>query len=123
MRRRQRGTIVNISLRGILSSGGGYYCSSKFALEGLTEALWQEIEPLGLRALLVEPGPHRTGMDTRVRFSGSVIDAYEGCLRQNRADHGGYQSGAIPRRSNQGYLCYLPRGAREQQTSSDDPGE
>jgi NAD(P)-dependent dehydrogenase (short-subunit alcohol dehydrogenase family) len=80
MRSRQRGTIVNISsLRGIVSTGGnGYYCSSKFALEGLTEALWQEIEPLGLRALLVEPGPHRTGMDTRVRFSGSVIDAYEG---------------------------------------------
>ena len=80
MRSRQRGTIVNISsLRGIVSVGGnGYYCSSKFALEGLTEALWQEIEPLGLRAFLVEPGPHRTGMDTRVRFSGSVIDAYEG---------------------------------------------
>jgi NAD(P)-dependent dehydrogenase (short-subunit alcohol dehydrogenase family) len=80
MRSLQRGTIVNISsLRGIVSSGGnGCYCSSKFPLEGLTEALWQEIEPLGLRALLVEPGPHRTGMDTRVRFSGSVIDAYEG---------------------------------------------
>jgi NAD(P)-dependent dehydrogenase (short-subunit alcohol dehydrogenase family) len=80
MRSRQRGTIVNMSsLRGIVSVGGnGYYASSKFALEGLTEALWQEIEPLGLRAFLVEPGPHRTGMDTRVRFSGSVIDAYEG---------------------------------------------
>jgi NAD(P)-dependent dehydrogenase (short-subunit alcohol dehydrogenase family) len=80
MRSQGRGTIVNISsLRGIVSAGGnGYYCSSKFALEGLTEALWQEIEPLGLRAFLVEPGPHRTGMDTRVRFSGSVIDDYEG---------------------------------------------
>jgi NAD(P)-dependent dehydrogenase (short-subunit alcohol dehydrogenase family) len=80
MRSRRRGTIVNISsLRGIVSAGGnGYYCSSKFALEGLTEALWQEIEPLGPWAFLVEPGPHRTGMDTRVRFSGSVIDAYEG---------------------------------------------
>ena len=80
MRSPQRGTIVNISsLRGIVSSeGNGYYSSSKFALEGLTEALWQEIEPLGLRAFLVEPGPFRTGLDTRTRFSGSVIDAYEG---------------------------------------------
>ena len=34
----------------------GYYSASKFALEGLTESLWQEIEPLGLRAFLVEPG-------------------------------------------------------------------
>ena len=80
MRLQRRGTIVNISsLRGIVSVGGnGYYCSTKFALEGLTEALWQEIEPVGLGAFLVEPGPHRTGMDTRVRFSGSRIDAYEG---------------------------------------------
>ena len=39
-----------------MSAGGnGYYCSSKFALEGLTEALWQEIEPLGLRAFLIQP--------------------------------------------------------------------
>jgi hypothetical protein len=66
-------------VRGIVSVGGnGHYCSTKFSLEGLTEALWQEIEPLGLRAFLVEPGPRRTGMDTRVRFSGSRIDAYEG---------------------------------------------
>ena len=57
MRQRGRGTIINMSsMDGIASlPANGYYSSSKFALEGLTEALWQEIEPLGLRALLVEP--------------------------------------------------------------------
>jgi NAD(P)-dependent dehydrogenase (short-subunit alcohol dehydrogenase family) len=55
----------------------GYYSSSKFALEGLTEALWQEIEPLGLRALLVEPGSFRTGIEQRTQFSGTPINAYK----------------------------------------------
>src|SRR4029077_14137820 len=52
MRRRQSGTIVNISsMDGIASLPvNGYYASSKFALGGVTESLWQEIEPIGLRA-------------------------------------------------------------------------
>src|SRR5438876_421195 len=51
MRRRQSGTIVNMSsMDGIASLPvNGFYASSKFALEGITEALWQEIEPIGLR--------------------------------------------------------------------------
>jgi short-subunit dehydrogenase len=47
-----------------------YYSSTKFALEGLTECLWQEIESLGLRAVLVEPGTFRTGLEQRTKFSG-----------------------------------------------------
>ena len=79
MRRRRAGTIVNISsMDGIASlPANGFYSSSKFALEGLTEALWQEIEPIGLRALLVEPGSFRTGIEQRTRISGEPIDAYE----------------------------------------------
>jgi NAD(P)-dependent dehydrogenase (short-subunit alcohol dehydrogenase family) len=80
MRARKQGTIVNVSSMDGLASlpTNGYYSSSKFALEGLTESLWQEIEPLGLRALLVEPGSFRTGIEQRTRFSGKPIDAYEG---------------------------------------------
>ena len=79
MRRRQSGTIVNISsMDGIASLPvNGYYASSKFALEGITESLWQEIEPIGLRAFLVEPGSFRTGIEQRTRFSGEAIEAYE----------------------------------------------
>jgi NAD(P)-dependent dehydrogenase (short-subunit alcohol dehydrogenase family) len=78
MRARKRGTIVNVSsMDGIASLPvNGYYSSSKFALEGLTEALWQEIEPIGLRAMLVEPGSFRTGIEQRTKFSGVTIDAY-----------------------------------------------
>src|SRR5882762_5687375 len=79
MRGRKQGTIINMSsMDGIASLPvNGYYSASKFALEGLTESLWQEIEPLGLRAFLVEPGSFRTGIEQRTKFSGSVIDAYE----------------------------------------------
>src|SRR6266850_984480 len=79
MRRRQSGTIVNISsMDGIASLPvNGYYASSKFALEGITESLWQELEPIGLRAFLVEPGSFRTGIEQRTRFSGEPIEAYE----------------------------------------------
>lgn len=78
MRKRRSGTIVNVSSMDGLASlpANGYYSSSKFALEGLTEALWQEIEPLGLRAFLAEPGSVRTGIEHRTMFSGHPIDDY-----------------------------------------------
>jgi NAD(P)-dependent dehydrogenase (short-subunit alcohol dehydrogenase family) len=78
MRRRRRGTIVNVSSMDGISSlpANGYYSASKFALEGLTEALWQEIEPLGLRAFLVEPGSLRTGIQHRTKASGTAIEDY-----------------------------------------------
>lgn len=79
MRERRRGTIVNISsMDGIASlPANGFYSASKFALEGLTEALWQEIEPIGLRALLVEPGSFRTGIEQRTHISGTPIPDYD----------------------------------------------
>jgi NAD(P)-dependent dehydrogenase (short-subunit alcohol dehydrogenase family) len=86
MRERRSGTIVNVSSMDGISSlpGNGYYSATKFALEGVTEALWQEIEPLGLRALLVEPGSFRTGIEQRTLKSGPELPAYEassGALR------------------------------------------
>jgi NAD(P)-dependent dehydrogenase (short-subunit alcohol dehydrogenase family) len=62
MRRRHSGTVVNISSIGgfVGFPGIGYYNATKFAVEGLTEALAKECEPLGIRAMIVEPGPFRT---------------------------------------------------------------
>jgi NAD(P)-dependent dehydrogenase (short-subunit alcohol dehydrogenase family) len=76
MRERRHGAIVNISsVAGFVSFAGmGYYAASKFALEGLTEALWQELEPLGIKVLLIEPGGFRTGMGLRNRLSEQIPD-------------------------------------------------
>jgi NAD(P)-dependent dehydrogenase (short-subunit alcohol dehydrogenase family) len=80
MRKRGTGTIVNVTSMDGQSSlpGNGYYSASKFALEGFTEALWQEIEPLGLRAMVIEPGSFRTGIQHRTKTSGVPIDEYTG---------------------------------------------
>ncbi len=62
MRKRGRGHIVNISSMGGLTGfpGVGYYNATKFAVEGLSEALAKETAPLGIKVTIVEPGPFRT---------------------------------------------------------------
>lgn len=62
MRERRRGHIVNISSMGGLIGfpGIGYYNATKFAVEGLSEALAKETAPLGIKVTIVEPGPFRT---------------------------------------------------------------
>jgi NAD(P)-dependent dehydrogenase (short-subunit alcohol dehydrogenase family) len=62
MRSRRSGHIVNVSSVGGLIGipGVGYYNATKFAVEGLSEALAAEVAPLGIRVTIVEPGPFRT---------------------------------------------------------------
>ena len=62
MRARRSGHIVNISSSGGVRGGPsvGYYCATKFGLEGLSESLAQEVAPLGIKVLIVEPSGFRT---------------------------------------------------------------
>jgi NAD(P)-dependent dehydrogenase (short-subunit alcohol dehydrogenase family) len=62
MRRRHKGCIVNISsLAGLRSAPSlGFYNATKFAVEGLSGALLQEVEPLGIKVMVVEPSGFRT---------------------------------------------------------------
>lgn len=81
MRERRHGYIVNIgSVGGIIGhAGSGYYSATKFAIEGLSESLAQEIEPLGIRVLVVEPGPFRTDWAGRsLKQSTDVIPRGQG---------------------------------------------
>ncbi|WP_028937678.1 SDR family NAD(P)-dependent oxidoreductase [Pseudonocardia spinosispora] len=63
MRRAGGGAVVQMSSVGgqTTSSGFGAYCATKFALEGLTQSLAQEVD-FGVRFLIVEPGAFRTGL-------------------------------------------------------------
>lgn len=62
MRRQRSGLLVTISsVNGLVANpGGSIYSASKFALEGWIEGLAEEIAPLGIRSLVVEPGMMRT---------------------------------------------------------------
>lgn len=62
MRRQRSGHVINISSLGGYQAylGWGVYGSTKFAVEGITEALHQELAPLGIHATVVEPGFFRT---------------------------------------------------------------
>ncbi|MFD0387499.1 SDR family NAD(P)-dependent oxidoreductase [Tistrella bauzanensis] len=88
MRARRSGLIVTISsVSGLVSNGGGVYAASKFAVEGWMEGFAQELAPLGVRSLLVEPGMLRTDfMDQQsARFGSIDIPDYAEAVAQYRA--------------------------------------
>ena len=64
MRRQGGGAIVQMSSVGgqVTAPGFSAYCATKFALEGLTETLHDEVGDLGIHAMIVEPGAFRTGL-------------------------------------------------------------
>ena len=78
MRERHSGAIVNISSLGGQLSFGGFsaYSASKFALEGMSEALAAEVAPFKIRVLIVEPGAFRTGFAADALKHMPVMDAY-----------------------------------------------
>jgi NAD(P)-dependent dehydrogenase (short-subunit alcohol dehydrogenase family) len=89
MRSRQHGHIINISSVGGLigNPGSGYYNATKFAVEGLSEALAKEVEPLGIRVTVIEPGPFRTDWAGRsLKQPRHAIDAYANTAGKRRAE-------------------------------------
>jgi NAD(P)-dependent dehydrogenase (short-subunit alcohol dehydrogenase family) len=64
MRRQGSGAIVQMSSVGgqVTAPGFGAYCATKFALEGLTQTLRDEVAGFGIHTLIVEPGAFRTGL-------------------------------------------------------------
>ena len=80
MRQQRSGHILNMSSVGgyAASAGWGVYGSTKFAVEGLTEALALELKPLGINATVVEPGFFRTDfLDARsLAVSEATISDY-----------------------------------------------
>ena len=69
------GTVVNISSVGgkVAMANYGPYASSKFALEAVSDALRREVEPLGVKVIVVEPGAVTTEMSGRVAATAEHI--------------------------------------------------
>ena len=81
MRAQRAGHVINMSSIGgyRAAAGFGAYSSTKFAVEGLTEALRAELKPLGIHATVVEPGYFRTDFldATSLVVAGNVIADYD----------------------------------------------
>jgi NAD(P)-dependent dehydrogenase (short-subunit alcohol dehydrogenase family) len=99
MRKQRNGHIVNFSSIGGLVgfTSTGYYHATKFAVEGLSESLSKEVEPLGIKVLLVEPGPFRTDWLSRSRVQTDVkladYEATAGARMKSSDERIGKQAG------------------------------
>ncbi|MFC7643426.1 SDR family NAD(P)-dependent oxidoreductase [Streptosporangium lutulentum] len=76
MRDRRSGAIVQLSSMGGQMSFAGFsaYSATKFALEGMSEALAEEVRPLGVKVLVVEPGAFRTALFGNISASAQISD-------------------------------------------------
>lgn len=98
MRAQHAGHIINMSsAAGVIATAGfGLYNATKFAVEGLTEALAQELEPLGIKVTIIEPGPFRTDFAGRSLHKFSSVtdyDATRGIVSRMADEYNGKQQG------------------------------
>ncbi|MBD2515118.1 SDR family NAD(P)-dependent oxidoreductase [Nostoc sp. FACHB-973] len=87
MRQQGSGHIINISSVGgfVGYAGTGIYNGTKFAVEGISEALAQEVTPLGIKITIVEPGAFRTDFVTRSLVITDIeINDYETVIGEMR---------------------------------------
>jgi NADP-dependent 3-hydroxy acid dehydrogenase YdfG len=99
LRKQRSGHILNLSSIGgvVASPGMGFYNSTKFAVEGISEALAAELAPLGIHVTIIEPGPFRTdflgrsGVVAKTRIAD--YDGTAGNMRKYFAENDGKQKG------------------------------
>jgi NADP-dependent 3-hydroxy acid dehydrogenase YdfG len=86
MRRQKSGHILNISsVAGFASMPGfGIYNSTKFAVEGLSEALAGEVSSFGIKVIIIEPGPFRTDFANRSLSKPNQMPEYDEALKSIR---------------------------------------
>ncbi len=88
MRKEKKGHIIQISSHGGIKAfaGFGIYNASKFALEGFSEAMAQEVAPLGIKVIIVEPGPFRTN------FAGNALGQAENIIADYSETAGAFRT-------------------------------
>ncbi len=87
--RKARGRVINISsVLGYLGMPlSSLYCASKFAVEGLSEALYHELQPHGVQVAIVEPGRFRTDFGHKQVWGEGCFDADSPYAAQTAAYH------------------------------------
>jgi NAD(P)-dependent dehydrogenase (short-subunit alcohol dehydrogenase family) len=103
MRAQGGGAIVQMSSVGgqVTAPGFAAYCATKFALEGFTETLRDEVAPFGIHTMIVEPGAFRTGLfRPGAAYESAEMSEYAetvGATRQYVRSNDGRQPAAAPR--------------------------
>jgi len=90
MRARRHGTIVNVSSIAARTTapGSGYYSATKCALEGMSRGLQKEVDPLGIKVIVVEPGAFRTDFAGRsLQQSRTPLTDYAETAGQRRKEN------------------------------------
>ena len=91
MREQKSGYILNVTSIAAARSavGSGYYASSKAALELLTNGLMKEVAPLGIKAMVIQPGAFRTRFYDRESIQGTdkPISDYDAALAKSRPEN------------------------------------
>ena len=93
MRQRKSGHILNIySIGGLRSFPGvGFYNATKYAVDGLSEALYKEVAPLGIKVTVIAPSGFRTDWAGRSAKDSPVkIADYAATAEKNKGDIRGY---------------------------------
>jgi NADP-dependent 3-hydroxy acid dehydrogenase YdfG len=99
LRKQRSGHILNLSsIGGVVAGPGiGFYNATKFAVEGISEALAAELAPLGIRVTIIEPGPFRTDFLGRSGVLAATriadYDSTAGNMRNYFAENDGKQRG------------------------------
>lgn len=90
MRAKRQGAIINLSSIAAVRSavGSGYYAATKAALELVSDALYQEVSPLGIKVMVVEPGAFRTRFfDDSLKGTQVKIDDYAATAGKTRKEN------------------------------------
>lgn len=111
MRERRSGHILNVSsMMGVIGAPGFcFYSATKFAVEGMTEALAGEVKNFGIKVTIVEPGPFRTDFRSRSMQEAPPMEAYAdtvGNFRKMLRETDGKQPGD-PRRAAEAMMTVV----------------
>ena len=114
MRSQRSGAVVNITSIGGLTgfAASGYYSATKHAVEGWSESLRAEVEPLGISVTCVEPGPFRTDWAGRsLRQTQATIADYADTAQARMATTSGYsgQQPGDPVRAGEAMIAAVSR--------------
>jgi short-subunit dehydrogenase len=105
MREQKNGIIVNVtSIAGIVGIPAEcIYVSTKFALEGLSESISYELQPYGIKVILIEPGVINTNFVSNIKFSNKTDDKSQQTLRKQEKSEINYSSNNIKQKNSSHY--------------------